>query len=465
MNTIVQQMTENLAQKICQLIEKNGFSDVDNFACQALNLCNESVAELIALMVRQLNMQIREDKIFRKEQGLSLKEKHRPRELLTAVGQIRIERDYYQMKESGEYCYPLDTMIGLKPYVRVGDELSAQMINQAAEVSYEKSAQTIAKGQVSRQTVKNKLQTVGILEIEGPSEKRVVKELHVFADEDHVPLRGRKNRQVPLISVCEGIDSLSSGRNALLRPVHFTAKIKETKAAWERVAGYIEKAYAVESLERVYLHGDGASWIRQGIAELPVCVFVMDGFHFEKHLRQATAGLEKQNYRFRLRQAITQKDRTKALTLIKEMCEITNDPKRQKRIMEFRKYLKSHWEGIVRRYTEEIIGSCTEGLISHVYAERLSRNPLAWSEQGLDKMAELRVYTRNGGRVRSSTLKRSIEEKKGSVLKKYAQERLRQAISGCKDWSLFERAVYTPSVNTATQILIRSFGKQRSLVG
>ena len=37
------------------------------------------------------------------------------------------------------------------------------------------------------------------------------------------------------------------------------------------------------------------------------------------------------------------------------------------------------------------------GHVSHVLSDRLSSRPLGWSRTGVDKMAHLRVYRRNGG--------------------------------------------------------------------
>ncbi len=70
-----------------------------------------------------------------------------------------------------------------------------------------------------------------------------------------------------------------------------------------------------------------------------------------------------------------------------------------KTLSEFVNFFQNHWEAIVERESGELCGSCTEPLVSHVRSERLSRNPLAWSEDGLRQMAMMRVYTQNGGKV------------------------------------------------------------------
>ena len=464
MKDIILQITEELRKKILKKIEEGGLSDIDQFSLEAMELCKASIRELILKIVDQLNEELRSNKRLRREIGLSLREKDRERSIFNDVGYINIKRDYYYDKESKEYIYPIDLMLGITPYERVGSNVSARLVMQAAEVSYEKSATIVAGGEVSKQTVKNKIVTVGSLEKEAPVEKRVVKELHVFADECHAPLQEGRNRVVPLITISEGVQAIG-GRKELINPVHFTAPIKGTKEAWENVGGYVSRAYDESQIERIYLHGDGASWIKQGVDELPNCKFVIDSFHFEKHLKQATAALGKQNYRLRIRQAIIEKDKGKAIRLVNEMVTLSEEPKRAKSIRKFRSYLLNNWEGITRRYTEEIIGSCTEALVSHVYSERLSRNPMGWSDEGLHKMAELRVYTRNGCVVTAKDFKRTKQEKERSIFKEYAQERIREAIDGYLDWSIFEKEQYNLPTNSPTKILIRSYGRLRSLVG
>lgn len=463
-NNIILQIIKELVKKILQKIEEGGLSDIAQFSSESLELCKASIRELISEIVNRLNEELRSNKKFRREIGLSLKEKERERSIFNDVGYINIKRDYYYDKERKGYIYPIDLMLGITPYERVGSNVSARLVMQAAEVSYEKSAAIVTGGEVSKQTVKNKIVTVGSLEKEAPVEKRVVKELHVFADECHAPLQEGRNRVVPLITISEGVRAIG-GRKELINPVHFTAPIKGTKEAWENVGGYVSRAYDESQIERIYLHGDGASWIKQGVDELPNCKFVIDSFHFEKHLKQATAAFGKQNYRLRIRQAIIEKDKGKAIRLVNEMVTLSEEPKRAKSIRKFRSYLLNNWEGIVRRYTEEIIGSCTEALVSHVYSERLSRNPMGWSDEGLHKMAELRVYTRNGCVVTAKDFKRTKQEKERSIFKVYAQERIREAIDGYLDWSIFEKEQYNLPTNSPTQILIRSYGRLRSLVG
>ena len=60
---------------------------------------------------------------------------------------------------------------------------------------------------------------------------------------------------------------------------------------------------------------------------------------------------------------------------------------------------RKNWDSIVERLNGGHFGSCTEPLISHILSERLSRNPLAWSREGLEQMTMLRIFTENGGKA------------------------------------------------------------------
>lgn len=45
---------------------------------------------------------------------------------------------------------------------------------------------------------------------------------------------------------------------------------------------------------------------------------------------------------------------------------------------------------------EGVVGSSTEGHVSHVLSSRMSSRPMGWSKKGVAKMAQLRAYYLNG---------------------------------------------------------------------
>jgi hypothetical protein len=54
---------------------------------------------------------------------------------------------------------------------------------------------------------------------------------------------------------------------------------KGNEKLWMEVAEYIEKTYDTDYLERIYVVGDGASWIKKGCEYLENSKYVLDKYH------------------------------------------------------------------------------------------------------------------------------------------------------------------------------------------
>jgi hypothetical protein len=120
---------------------------------------------------------------------------------------------------------------------------------------------------------------VGLLEKELPEQSRDVRELHIFADEDHVSLQNGSNKMVPLVSVTEGVREVSRTRRETINAVHFTSDISDTDQLWRNVGGYISKSFNADKIENVYIHGDGASWIKKSFDEISGPIFMLKAIY------------------------------------------------------------------------------------------------------------------------------------------------------------------------------------------
>jgi len=121
--------------------------------------------------------------------------------------------------------------------------------------------------------------------MECPSPKRVVKVLHIDADEDHVALQDGSNTMVPLISIYEGVVR-TGNRSQCLNIHHISSYGKKPEDLWLEAANWIYDVYEVEAIERIYLHGDGAQWIKEGLKWLPKAKLVLDKYHLNKAILQ-----------------------------------------------------------------------------------------------------------------------------------------------------------------------------------
>lgn len=98
-------------------------------------------------------------------------------------------------------------------------------------------------------------------------------ELHIDADEAHITLRGGKKSEVPLISVYEGIER--RGKRSYCKNVfHISEYGKTPDDLWEQVLYEIERRYDLAGT-RIYLHGDGGTWIQTGLEWLPGAVLCL----------------------------------------------------------------------------------------------------------------------------------------------------------------------------------------------
>ena len=471
MDTIIQQIALELVEKITKMAFETKISDIDALASDVLVECKTAARSIIETISDECNHQIRDDKAGRKALGLVLKEKNRKRSLLTELGELHLQRDYYYDNRSGCYVCPLDDVLGIRKYERIGDNISAKLVTEAAETSYARSAQIVTDGAVSRQTVRNHILKLSVPEKEPEwSEKKEVKELHVYADEDHVHMqkpdkqKGKKGKIVPLVTVTEGT-AASGKRKWTISPMHFVDEHFDGKALWSSVEGYIEKAYDLEKIEKIYVHGDGGRWIKNGLNCFAQTEHVLDGFHLEKYLKRICVRFPQKNLRKRFHKAFEQKDRKKAETMIQELyADAEGDSKRTKALKEFGSYILNNWEEIVRRKTLNIPGSCTEGQVSHVLSERFSRDPIGWSEESLGKLSQARVYIKNGGKLKDEDF--GPKDKDGEARKEryseYADRMLKEAVEGCFDWSIFEKPIVPFDGASGTQTLIHGLGQAQN---
>lgn len=460
MKNIIQQIAIELVEKINKKAFSEELTDLDKLAAEIFEDCTEYAKIIMQEIICIRNLQFREDKTFRKQEGLVLKEKNRPRQILTKLGMIEWNRDYYYDKVEDNYVFPLDHMLGIRKYERIGDEVTAQLLNRATEVSFAKSTDIVTGGAVSRQSVHNHIIKANIPEKQPETEKKPVKELHIYADEDHVHMqkpgkkRGKQNQIVPLVTVTEGTRTVGSRRNRTIEPMHFVDEKQSSKQLWKSVEGYMDMAYDVEQIEEIYIHGDGGKWIWNGLESFPNIVHVMDGYHFFRELKGIARRFPERNVKIIIMNALAKGDRKRADRFLQELAEEDIE------ILKFGKYLFGNWEHIRNLITLDIPGSCTEGQVSHVLSERFSRNPMGWSKVGLGKLSKLRVYNINGGKLTGNDFKEEQVERYCEYADKFIKENIEEAI----DWSIFESERAIMDVNSVTQALLKRYGTDHGIL-
>ena len=386
MEKIINEVTEKLNKEIKEFfIEKR----VDVNAAEAYfgSRIAEAVLELLRRYYEKCDRRLLEDKAWRRQKGLSVERHGDKREVLTQLGRLEYERTYYK-KVGGGYEYPVDRIAGIGAYERVSSGVGLSLVEASLEMSYGKACAYVTGKQVSRQTVMNKLRTA--MPRQEETEYRTVRELHIDADEDHVHLQTGKSTVVPLVSVYEGIEH--RGKRGVCKNVfHISEYGKSPSALWEEVGEELERRYDLSNT-RLYLHGDGATWIREGMDYLPNCRFVLDRYHKNKAIKQALSGIERMagsRYEFQIRKALDEGERNKLLSVRDTL--LRRYPEREKTINENINYLLTNLDAITitKRDTAALNGGCTEPHVSHVLSARLSSRPMGWSKKTLRRLAPI----------------------------------------------------------------------------
>lgn len=345
--------------------------------------------------------------------------KHDEKTLTTSIGDLTFSKTLFRNKKTGEARYLVDEKLGFEKHERMTEDAEAKMLREAVQTSYRKAGEemSILSG-MSKQTVMNKLHSLDFPEYEHEGAKKVVKNLYVDADEDHIALQylnvkgdieDSRYANIPgkLVYVYEGIEreAPKSERYRLVEPHYFSGVYegKDNALLWDEVWEYMDSKYDLDKVEHIYLNSDGGSWITGGSKKIHGIVRVLDEYHLNKYLTSMTSHLwdSSDDAKDMLRRVIRRGTKADFEALCDRIYGDAEDDGAKKRVEDSRSYILNNWTAARIRlvYKTGIVGSSTEGHVSHVLASRMSSRPMGWSKTGADKMARLRAYYWNKGNM------------------------------------------------------------------
>ena len=386
MKASITEIATTFIENMIKILSAGGqMCDIEDAALSEAKGC---AAQMVGIYAETIDEAIVSDKASRRESGYAVERRGDERRVQSLVGEVRYERTYFK-KASGGYEYLADTALGIGPRSRLSDGLSLALVQAAKDMSYGKASVHAAGGEVSRQTVMARIRQSNAVEtlVEG---RRKTSELHIDADEAHVTMRGGRNSEVPLISVYEGIKA--RGKRSYCENVfHISEYGKTPDELWEQALTEIERRYELEDT-KIYLHGDGANWIKVCHDWLPQAIFVLDKYHKNKAIKGMTAGLDKErrkHFDAAIREALSGEE----LQFFRELTQVlcAEHPNRADKIQENAGYLENHVSGIsiCENDYRANNGGCTEPHVSHILSERLSTRPMAWSKKTLIQLAPI----------------------------------------------------------------------------
>lgn len=317
----------------------------------------------------------------------------------------------------------------------MSEAAEAAILTEALKTSYEEATKVIpSKQKITKSTVMEKIHAIASEIPHIPTqEKKAIKILHIEADEDHVaeqhgrwyPTANNKSFQTKLVYLYESkIDSeTGKSRKELVEAFYFSGVYSGedgVERLWSKVDKYIKDKYDMDVLEKVYISGDDAPWIKSGTTYIENAVFCTDKFHLMKYINRAANQMkdEKDIVKDELWHIMYSKSMKNHEAKMKFdeytslMMSVAENPDA---IQELRTFALGNWAAIRRSLRDKNVGGCSaESHVSHILSDRLSSRPMGWSETGADRMSKLRCYERNYGREKIIELVRySREVRKG----------------------------------------------------
>lgn len=422
MNNIIQEFVEeginNLRNRVLKIMKDgNGLSEVVTEIKKETDALGRGICVEI---IEALDISVKNDSVRKKD--WYVERNNEEKTIITKLGDVKYKRTYYCSKDRKRYRHLVDEILGIGAHERIDEEVYAELAEVGSDLSYRKSGKAACEVEISGQTVMKSVRSLEKLKLEKlPEKKKEVQVLYVEADEDHIALQSGKSAMPRLIYVHEGI-KMKGNRRILKSPYYVSGLKGKPEKLWQEVYEYIEDNYEVEKVERIYLSGDGARWIKQGLNYLPEAKFVLDRYHMNKYVTKATAHMRE--FASSIWECLKQADLEELGLVFNDLYMATESELKQKEIKESWGYFKNNWEGIKVQSEESdyMVGCSAEGHNSHILAARMSSRPMGWSRDGADKMARLRAYKANGGKVIDFIRAQEKDKKLYMITKKLIKE-------------------------------------------
>ncbi len=422
MNNIIQLFAEEgikkLQQKVLSLVkEGQGLSSMVSEIKKETDALGRA---LCIEVIEALDMALIKDSSRKKK--WYVERRNEEKSIITRLGEITYRRTYFSSKKGKVYRHLVDEILDIGVHERIDQEVYAELAEVASDLSYRKTGKNVNEVSISGQTVMRSVRSIEKLKVEKfQHPKKIVETLYVEADEDHIALQSGKCAMPRLIYVHEGI-TYERGRRALKSPYYLSSLKGKPKELWQETFEYIEDNYEVDKIKTIYLSGDGALWIKTGLEYLPKAKFVLDKYHMSKYVTKATAHM--QEYAIRVWDSLKEADLDELGLVMNEIYFATESDSKKREIKECYEYFKNNWEGIEiqEREYQKIVGCSAEGHNSHILAARMSSRPMGWSIDGAEKMARLRAFKANQGKVIEFIRAQKKEEKHYEVTKKIIKQ-------------------------------------------
>jgi hypothetical protein len=391
--------------------------------CSGLSLSLKAFGRTVLL-----NMIHDMDKQFRNSSGRLSRyyvKNTRERTITTIFGPITFKRTEYQDRSTGDnYCY-VDRKLGImkrdrydcniaalaaemyannNSMIKVGELIGQMISGYELDPDNERTA-------ISRQQIFKMINRIKRMKIAPAMAEETPETLYIMADEKYISLQYKtkdetedqpRKKMNKLAVAFSGREQLVKKDGSVQKRWVLTDKwifSYDSGYFWPQLHDDMAQRYDEAKIKKIYILGDGASWIKTGAADLKTAdtraKFALDRFHFGQALTKITK--DKEKYKLLFDYALHQ-DKESFQELIDSIIE--DKPQNKETIQKNSDYIIKQLKGIKTMYQEVKIGCAMEQAISHIIASSFSSVPKAYGEEHLATYINNRINQQNGINIR-----------------------------------------------------------------
>ena len=325
----------------------------------------------------------------------------------TRFGPVRITRRHYRYPD-GTYHYLLDELLGMEKYRHTTAAVHAIALELASQMPFRRSAEVLRKTTfvaISHRTIHRLLQRVADRYLEQwnkmiqwflhtgelpESAGEKVDLLLVEADGTMLSLQREKAKKAEVKAgiAYEGWEQVGKDRYRTVNKSIYT-DIVDSDTFWAGMTIKLCERYNVESIGDVIMGGDGASWIKDGVAYFGGR-YQLCRYHLNKELC-AALGHARQTIKL-VQHSCDRGDISTALQLLNQAAgKVTGD--KSKAIRKVANYISSNATGLQDyRHNMNVLTTqlrrtgAIEGNMDKLIVKRMKHQGMSWSLRGIRHM-------------------------------------------------------------------------------
>src|SRR5699024_4287971 len=231
--------------------------------------------------------------------------------------------------------------------------------------------------------------------------------LFLEVDGIHTPLQNHQKdrREVKVGIAHEGWEKRHPGsKDFELVNKTYDHTLENGESFWETFSRQLYEQYDMNEDTPVIINGDGAPWIREGVAYFPQAIYNYDHYHLKKWIKSALSNRSKQERR-RVYLAADDYDPAGLSAAVAEAEKAEIDDGKKEAIAELRMFILDNQKAL-RDYRERLqekgfetdwmrpMGSAESNM--NFFSRRLKKMGYSWSVNGLEAMTRAIIHRFDG---------------------------------------------------------------------